>query len=946
MRKTGFFLLALLCTFSAMAESGSAKLGKVKWVSGSASLQSKEAKDGALSLKWEGGHKQQFVWSTEKIPVKSKFIEIKINWKKEYWNFDTLMYPLLRFYDANGKIIVPPKYKYPKETKLEPDPAYIKWNARWRAPEFASPYPGDRPISYINTIELPKDTASIEFGFCFEGGKGACEIMELSFTSQKGHDYYHKVKTVKREHKTPALNRLQINEHLKKRERANVSIQRKGDRTEMTVNGKKVYPIIYKNGPVHGAMTKELKRVGTFSDAGFEIFTVNVPLGQNRTRSRGPVWLGAGDYDITELEDAVYDVLANNPDAHVMFEILVNNYYEWGLAHPDHMFQDDKGVHYLWGSSIRSKSKNVPGKNEYLIWMASLQSDLFRMEVASALREIFRKFEASPVSKAVVGVYLNGTGDNQWFSADEKTGMDFSPASIKAFRSYLRARYRNSEDKLRAAWKDPKASFDTAMPPVFTEFWAESQFFPSERVPDYNRFLGEYNFRLMDAFSTAVKQASGGRYLVGAYWPNGGVCGFPFPTHRNVEKLCNSPYFDFFAVVPQYYEYRECGHPFDVAGYTGSIRLHNKLLVVELDIRHPEFANWGIWGSRTYYHSHTPATFQEFSLRLASWAMAMGGGFHAYDLDCGYWDSDNAVKSWKRTLEICKQFGHKDNLADRIAVFAEEDAPNYTSLHRFYRLYAYNATMLPHYAMVMSGLGCDFYFTGDALNSSRPDSKVMIFSEAGTMSAEDGELIRKKFGNSGRIIVWCGAPGYFPSRTLAAAEKITGFKYGKILQNEPLTADSKVKDPLTAGLEGTLYPRPGWGHKIGQVYSVNDPEAKILARFQPSGLPGMAVKRHKDYTEIFIGQQGALTPQMLRNIAREAGIEPSLDSNDVSYQGGGIISISATTGGVKEIRVPKGADGLTVLTGHKVVKSDKESIKVEVKAGDTLVVKEIKGEKK
>ena len=85
---------------------------------------------------------------------------------------------------------------------------------------------------------------------------------------------------------------------------------------------------------------------------------------------------------------------------------------------------------------------------------------------------------------------------------------------------------------------------------------------------------------------------------------------------------------------------------------------------------------------------------------------------------------------------------------------------------------------------------------------------------------------------------------------------------------------------------------------------------------------------------------------MLRNIAREAGIEPALDSNDISYQAGGIISISASTGGVKEIHIPQGANGLTVLTGHKVVKSGKDSIKVEVKAGDTLVVKEIKGDKK
>ena len=941
MRKFFAGLLGIMFFSCVSAASVDAALGKTIWKSDSSILKGSANKNSSLHLQWNGGNLQQFIWSEERIPLKDRFIEIKIKWQKCRWSFDTLMYPLARYFDANGKLIVPPKFKYPEETELEARPAYVKFNARWRAPEFASPYPGTVPISYVNTIELPENAAFIQFGFAFEGGKGSCDILELSFMPQKGHDYYHKVKSIPVEHKSPSLNRYQIDAYLKKRERANVTLRRVEDRTEMFVNGKRVVPIIFKNGPVDGSETKQLKRVSTFTDAGFKIFTVNVPLGQSRTRSRGPIWKGEGLFDVTQLEDAVYDVLANNPDACVMLEILVNNYYEWGLAHPDHMFQNAQGVHSLWASSIRKQSREVPGKGEYLIWMSSLQSELFRNEVAAALREVFRRFEKSPVSKAVIGVYLNGAGDNQWFSADEKTGMDFSPASVAAFRSYLKLRYRNSVEKLRAAWKDPSASFEKAMPPVFKEFWQESIFFPSERVPDYNRFLAEYNYRLMNAFAVGVKEATGDRFLVGAYWPNGGVCGFPFPTHRNAERLCNSPAFDFFAVVPQYYEYREPGHPFDVAAYTGSIRLHDKLLIVELDIRSAEVTNWGIWGSRTYYHSHDKETFREMALRLGAWAFAMGGGFHAYDLSCGFWDTENSIAAWKNTIRVCEQFKPGRNVSDRIAVFSEEDAPNYYSLHRSYRLYAYNATMLPHYAMAMSGLGCDFYFSGDALNSSRPDAKVMIFTENGTMSIADGELIRRRFGNSGRVIVWCGIPGYFPSRNIAAAEKITGFKLGKVLQDQPLTVDASVKDPLVKGLEGTLFPRPGWGHKIGPVYPVNDPEAKILARFQPSGLPGMAVKRHKGYTEIFIGQMGALTPQMLRNIAAEAGIRPALETNDISYQGGGIIAVSASTGGVKKIRIPRGAKGLSVLTGQKSVISGKEFIEVETKAGETVIVKEI-----
>lgn len=942
MKKIFYILVAFCAFFPGYSPAAGVIPGKSLWKSEAPSLKASSGKNDTVLLDWQGGHKNRFVWSSEKIPCKDRFIEISLTWKKSQWSFDTLMYPLIRFFREDGSVIIPPKYRYPQETVLEAPPDYVKFNARWRAPEFASPYPGDKEINYINTIEVPKDTAFISFGFSFEGGKGACEITGLSFTAQKAADYYHKVKSVPMEHKSPSLNRYQVMEVLAKRPRAEVTVRRNGDRTEMTVNGKKVMPIIFKNGPVDGSETKQLKRVATFSGAGFKIFTVNVPLGQSRTRSRGPIWKGEGRFDVSELEDAVYDVLANNPDAYIMLEILVNNYYEWGLAHPDHCFQDADGVHSLWASSIRKKSREIPGKGEYLVWMASLQSDLFRREVASALREVFRKFEKSPASKAVIGVYLNGTGDNQWFSADEKTGMDFSPASVAAFRSYLKQRYNYSLEKLRAAWKDDSVTFDTALPPVFTEFWHEGLFFPSERVPDYNRFLAAYNFRLINTFAAAVKDVTDDRFLVGAYWPNGGVCGFPFPTHRNAEALCKSPYFDFFAVVPQYYEYREPGHPFDVAAYTGSIKLHDKLLVVELDIRNPEVTNWGIWGSRTYYNSHNAFTFRNMALRLSAWAMAMGGGFHAYDLSCGFWDTPNAVAAWKDAVKICEQFSHKTDSSDRIAVFSDENAPHYYSLHRAFRLYAYNATMLPHYAMAMSGLGCDFYFTNDALNSFRPDSKVMIFSESGMMTPEDGELIRKKFGNNNRVIVWCGIPGFFNNRNLSDAEKITGFKLGKIMTGEVLTADNSIKNPLTSGLEGTLYPRPGWGHEIGQVVSINDPQAVTLARFQPSGLPGMAVKRYPEHTEIYIGQLGALTPQMLRNIAATAGIKAVIETDDISYQAGGIIAVSASTGGVKKFNFTPGVKDLLVLTGQKVVKREKDFILVEVLPGETVIAKEVR----
>lgn len=924
----------------------SAELGGTVW-KGEGDLCAEKA-DAQIRFLWKGGNALHFIWSEEKISWQNKYMEFILEWHKDDWSFDTVMMPVLRCFDKEGKIIIPEKFKYPEETALEPEPDYIRLHARWRAPEFGSPYPGKKSIGYLNTVELPADTAFISFGFSFEGGPASCKIEKIAFAPAKEHDYHYlsgqDTLKVKFENPKP-LNRNEVTALLEKREKPNVKLQRKGDRVIMTVNGEEVMPIVFKNGPVHGSMKKELVRDKTFRQTGFKIFTVNIPLGQSRTRFRGPIWKDEDLYDIKQMEDAVYDLLSQVPDAFIVFEILVNNYYEWGLAHPEDVFTYSDGTRSLWASSIRGKTKQdeLPVKDDYLIWMGSLQSDRFRHDVPHALNEVFRRFEKTLASNAVIGTYLNGTGDNQWFSTDEKTGMDHSPASICAWRQFLRQRYGNSLEKLCSAWKRPDASFDNAMPPKFTDFWTEQTLYPDDFVPDYNRFLAEYNFRLMDAFSYAVKMATDGRFLVGAYWPNGGMDGFPFPTHRNVDRLCNSPYFDFFAVVPQYYEYRECGHPLFAAAYNGSLRLHNKLLLVELDIRNPEIDNWGIWGSRTYAYTHTPHTFHEFAMRTACWSMALGGTFHAYDLSCGFWDTQNAIRSWKDAMDVCRQFrpSAEERMADRIAMLTDEQAPNYTTLHRQFRLYAYNQNLLPHIALSMSGLGFDFYLTADALNSEWEPPKLVILAETGTMPPEDGALLRQKLCRNGRVIVWMGTPGYLNRRCLADAEAISGFKLGERRLDEPLTADANCQDALMKGVTGTLFPRPNWGHAIGPVCTINDPDSTVLARFQPSGLPGMAVKRHPDCTEVFIGQSGALTPQLLRNLALLAGITPIQETNDICYQSGGIATVCASTGGVKRYAFPNGVKGYNILSGHKTITQNDKFIEILSEPGDTIVLQEV-----
>ena len=61
------------------------------------------------------------------------------------------------------------------------------------------------------------------------------------------------------------------------------------------------------------------------------------------------------------------------------------------------------------------------------------------------------------------------------------------------------------------------------------------------------------------------------------------------------------------------------------------------------------------------------------------------------------------------------------------------------------------------------------------------------------------------------------------------------------------------------------------------------------------------MKKHKDWTGVYIAAPSVITPGFLRKIAKEAGITPVCESGDVISKGNNFVVIHATNAGKKTL---------------------------------------------
>ena len=190
-----------------------------------------------------------------------------------------------------------------------------------------------------------------------------------------------------------------------------------------------------------------------------------VPLG-----SRGP-----GQTDFSEVDEMLWRVLRADPNMYIMFYLCTDPYSEWAAENNlEDVVTDWDGnkaivnMHFLRWDKVPPPKPDAQKSSYIERYGYVYASERLRKDTGEVLRQFAGHIRNSLPGKAVIGYHVIGGNDGQMFQWNDFHGNrcgDYSPASLRAFRNWLRTKYRR-ETELKKAWRQPNVTFETAEFPV------------------------------------------------------------------------------------------------------------------------------------------------------------------------------------------------------------------------------------------------------------------------------------------------------------------------------------------------------------------------------------------------------------------------------------------------------------------------------------------------
>lgn len=620
-----------------------------------------------------------------------------------------------------------------------------------------------------------------------------------------------------------------------------------------------------------------------------------------------------GKYDYSEFDNYFAELLAVDPQALFVPHLYVTPPDWWQKANP--------------GELCRFAS----GKTD----CQSFASAKWRAELGADLDRLVRHLQSTSYADRILGYILCSGHTAEWQQwgvwGDELA--DYSEPSRQAFRTWLRGRY-GSDGRLQAAWRDPSVTLAAADLPS-----------PAERQPgdgkllrdpsreqkaiDGLEFLGDTIADSIRHFARVVKQASGNRSLAGAYFgylTQHGMhqqdCG-----HLSVKRLLDAPELDFL-ISPPMYTGREAGGTSTFMSAAASAALHNKVWLNESDIR-THLSDPGSGFGRTANPRETHAVLlREFGEMLArrtaiSW----------FDMDGG-WFADPTVLAQMAAMHriAAGELRSRRPARPGIAVFISAESA--------YRMRPsplwVTASLVPVVELPRVGAPADLYLESDLLRPDMPKYQVYVFLASGYTNPAIRAAIQRHVRRKGVSVLWCFSPGAATDNgwSADAMAGLTGVRYG--LADRASVQQVTVISTAPACRELVGAPPPGAPEAYSPTVWVDDPGAEVLGRL-PDGRPGL-VRKMVDGARTYSFTGLGLPPQLLRGIAREAGVHIYLETNDALDTDGEWICIHARSAGLKTIHLPSPMDIRDAETGKWIARGVR-STTVKMARAQTLLLR-------
>jgi hypothetical protein len=636
------------------------------------------------------------------------------------------------------------------------------------------------------------------------------------------------------------------------------------------------------------------------AEAGIHIYAFDV--------GKGREWVGPGTdpahpYDFSSVAARFGRVLEADSQALFHLRIYLETGHDdwWETAHPAEC-------------EVTSEGKRNGQSFASTVWRREAKEFLAAYIDAIERAGLLDRLLAGQVGAGHTGEWVKGETSMYWPCGD------YSEPMRRHFRSWLRRKYGGSATALQSAWANGQASFETAeVPTAEAQLSARRYTFRDPRlernVIDYYECLAELCADCLIDFCAAVKRATAGRKLAGAFYgylldlawnggffkerPDSDYSTYQRSGHLGLARVLRSPDVDFLA-SPYSYGFRGIGGDGPSMLPAASARLHGKLVLVEDDTRTHADAT-----DTNYGQARNLAESVAILRRNFAGAAARGQG-----LWWAAWKVD-AVKepAFRPLLRSFQRIGTFALSLDRrpsaqIAAVLDDESIYYESDRNTMDLPLIFEQRLRGLARL--GAPFDTYLLGDLLEKDCPPHKLYVFLNPFRLDAGRRAALKKLLRRGHRVALWIYAPGLIQEDlSVENMRDLTGIGFGLGEQPwGPFVHLTNLDHPITHGLSQDVF----WGTdaKLAPLFYVADRAALELGQVvysQGNCKTGFAVRAFPEWTSVYSAAPN-LPASVLRGLARFAGVHIYSEDGDVLYASRELLGVHTAAGGRRLFRLP------------------------------------------
>jgi hypothetical protein len=177
-------------------------------------------------------------------------------------------------------------------------------------------------------------------------------------------------------------------------------------------------------------------------------------------------------------------------------------------------------------------------------------------------------------------------------------------------------------------------------------------------------------------------------------------------------------------------------------------------------------------------------------------------------------------------------------------------------------------------------------------------------------------LIEEKVKHAGHVVVWVYAPGLIRDNRIepAAMETLTGIRLALSEQAAPLQERiAQGPERWVGAAAGATY---GVAAPFAPVIFAQDDRATTLGTLS-DGRAGLVVREFEGWTSVY-SSAPVLPHDLLRALAREAGVHFYAPAGDVVYANRSLLALSVNEGGARTVSLPRPADVYDLYDGREV----------------------------